>query len=462
MRDGPDAGELPRDYYEVLGVEPDASREDVKRAYRDLARELHPDHHVGASEEAQRQATRAFAEVAEAWACLSNPSRRAAYDKAIADPSERDDFALDDCDVGDWLVRAAFAATLNMLEDEIDEELFTSIARVVFIEMLEHAPATLKRSSVAAASTEAYRAALAANQAWVAPPPGTPIAVASGLALCLWGAAHWLRSMVPQPERDRLPAAPSEPGFRAPPPGRSSTAESREDGSHGRSEPTRETDRAPAGQRRTAWSGPACEVCGQGPTRAAEFHVLRGRILWFTYAHPKATLCRACGLSIGRECQSTTLNHGWWGVFSAFLTPLALAINGQRILNFASLPLPSPGTSVDARISLDPGTPVLKRGVVGVVAFAILATIAAFTVDWDEANGGNSGYSPSGSYGATYEPAVVPWSVGNCIVEVGMSAYPVSCSEPNDGRIVSASFSADRCPSYTDAYGEGSEWYCVR
>lgn len=63
------------DHYEVLGVSRDASPEDIKRAYRKLARELHPD--VNPSPEAQER----FKAVTHAYDVLSDPNSRSDYDR---------------------------------------------------------------------------------------------------------------------------------------------------------------------------------------------------------------------------------------------------------------------------------------------------------------------------------------------------------------------------------------------
>ncbi|MFO7946780.1 MAG: DnaJ domain-containing protein, partial [Armatimonadota bacterium] len=63
------------DYYEVLGISRDADQEEIKRAYRKLAREYHPDVNSG-SDEAQEK----FKEISKAYAVLSDPQKRRRYD----------------------------------------------------------------------------------------------------------------------------------------------------------------------------------------------------------------------------------------------------------------------------------------------------------------------------------------------------------------------------------------------
>lgn len=64
-----------KDYYQALGVAKDASQDDIKRAYRKLARENHPDISKAAGAEER------FKEISEAYEALKDPERRAAYDQ---------------------------------------------------------------------------------------------------------------------------------------------------------------------------------------------------------------------------------------------------------------------------------------------------------------------------------------------------------------------------------------------
>jgi DnaJ-class molecular chaperone len=67
---------MPRDPYEVLGVKHDAAEDDIKKAYRSLARQYHPDRNPG-----DKEAERRFKEVQDAYDILSDKNKRAQYDQ---------------------------------------------------------------------------------------------------------------------------------------------------------------------------------------------------------------------------------------------------------------------------------------------------------------------------------------------------------------------------------------------
>jgi curved DNA-binding protein len=75
-----------KDYYKVMGVARDASQDDIKRAYRKLARKFHPD--VSKEKDAEEK----FKELQEAHEVLKDPEKRAAYDQLGADWRPGQDF----------------------------------------------------------------------------------------------------------------------------------------------------------------------------------------------------------------------------------------------------------------------------------------------------------------------------------------------------------------------------------
>src|SRR4051794_9762458 len=70
---------IEKDYYKVLGVPKDATEAEIKKAYRKLAREFHPDANKGNAKAEER-----FKEISEANDVLGDPKKRKEYDEARA------------------------------------------------------------------------------------------------------------------------------------------------------------------------------------------------------------------------------------------------------------------------------------------------------------------------------------------------------------------------------------------
>lgn len=73
-------------HYEVLGVAPDVSEEDLRRAYLRLARRYHPDRQLDGDPRAAADAEARMRRINGAWQVLGSPSTRAEYDRSLRAP----------------------------------------------------------------------------------------------------------------------------------------------------------------------------------------------------------------------------------------------------------------------------------------------------------------------------------------------------------------------------------------
>ena len=114
-------------HYGVLGVADGAEPDDVRRAYLDLARHLHPDRWIDASPGERAEVERRMREVNEAWRVLGNPARRLAYDVERREAGRRPRVSPPAA-VGD---RYGFSTGDLFSEDVDDPDLFTRLIRAL-------------------------------------------------------------------------------------------------------------------------------------------------------------------------------------------------------------------------------------------------------------------------------------------------------------------------------------------
>lgn len=80
---------MAKNYYDVLGINKNASQEDIKKAFRNLSKKYHPDRKARASEEEKKEAESKFKEINEAYSVLSDVEKKNMYDTyGTVDPNE--------------------------------------------------------------------------------------------------------------------------------------------------------------------------------------------------------------------------------------------------------------------------------------------------------------------------------------------------------------------------------------
>jgi hypothetical protein len=95
---------MARTHYDVLGVSARATNEELRQAYRERARVLHPDRQQAGGAGDADSLGGAMRELNEAWRVLRDPAARAAYDRSLLAPSPRPapPAGADDDDLDDW------------------------------------------------------------------------------------------------------------------------------------------------------------------------------------------------------------------------------------------------------------------------------------------------------------------------------------------------------------------------
>jgi DnaJ family protein C protein 7 len=86
-----------KDYYKILGIDKNATLDDIKKAYKKRAMAHHPDRHADASENEKKEQERKFKEIGEAYGILSDPKKRSRYDSGHE--LEDSDFSFNDMDM---------------------------------------------------------------------------------------------------------------------------------------------------------------------------------------------------------------------------------------------------------------------------------------------------------------------------------------------------------------------------
>ncbi len=116
-----------RDYYKILGVPRGSSADEIKKAYRKLAMQYHPDRNPG-----DRQAEDRFKEINEAYQVLSDPQKRSRYDQLGADYSQwQRNGAPGNFDWGRWSAGGPGMQEVN-LDDLFGDGMFSDFFRSIF------------------------------------------------------------------------------------------------------------------------------------------------------------------------------------------------------------------------------------------------------------------------------------------------------------------------------------------
>jgi len=115
------------DYYEVLGVNKNATEEEIKKAYRKLARKYHPDLNPN-----DKEANRKFQQINEANEVLSDPEKRKKYDQYGRDWKHAEEFEKARQSRQQWADAGGGAQNFSGFSGEFDEEGFSDFFQSMF------------------------------------------------------------------------------------------------------------------------------------------------------------------------------------------------------------------------------------------------------------------------------------------------------------------------------------------
>lgn len=78
-----------KDFYKILGVMREATKEEIKKKYREYAKKYHPDKFSQASDEEKKRAEKIFREINEAYSILSDDEKRKEYNNELSKGTEK-------------------------------------------------------------------------------------------------------------------------------------------------------------------------------------------------------------------------------------------------------------------------------------------------------------------------------------------------------------------------------------
>ena len=432
--------------YDVLGVRPDASADEIKHSYREKALLLHPDRLAGQSPETIERSSLAFAELAQAWETLRDPERRRSYDRGMRMGSTINSgsarFTGFEINIDDLLVGSVFDGARTAFGVAGQGSLGWEAATLIIGACKEaldgrSSPAAMRskypnikgtRLIDALAVYDALGDVMNQLDEEMLSGDGGKNAFYAAFRNVYLTAFHASQSLEAKVLRGVMPEAMTAP---VPIAARLDVINRKRLGNHAslvlKSPPI------------------PCQICGSGPTTRASLREVRGRILSSGTRNYDGPLCRDCGRSIGRFMQANTLSLGWWGIFAAIITPFYALINASSLFAFGRLgPVRATPTSIGP--PMDPGRTVWsrKRSYVPVVLIGIVMAFVALK-------------GPS-----VPDVTFAQWSPSACVKISGDSAAPVSCSSSHDGYVSSVVAATGSCA--VPAIGsviDGSRKYCV-